>query len=270
MSENIILNVGGGGNGAALNFKVVGNPQPALPSENTIWVNTDTPITGYEFSATEPVEPIEGLVWISTGTSSPVEFNALKKNGIQVYPLSAKQYVDGALVDKTVAIYQGGAWNDLFIGKIYEDGVQYLSLSYIINGANAPVYNDSYISLTWNTKSGTGAVVVYTTDKINVSGFEKLTLEYSYLKNTCYRESYAQVGLVSTVSVDGNGALVNPVAVASLTFRDEPTVYTNSKFEVDINSVTGEYYVAFSIGSTNRDSAADREYDFRVTDLYLS
>ena len=84
-------NIGGCGSGG-LNFKVVGGTsQPTNPKENTIWVNTSTTITGYVFSAAEPAAPEEGMVWITTGTSSTVEFNALKKNGIQVYPISAKQ-----------------------------------------------------------------------------------------------------------------------------------------------------------------------------------
>lgn len=101
---------GFGGGGANLNFKVVGNLQPTSPRENTIWLNTDQEITSWIFSAAEPETPEEGMVWFSVGTSSPVEFNALKKNAIQVYPLSAKQYVDGAWVTVTAMSYQGGEW----------------------------------------------------------------------------------------------------------------------------------------------------------------
>ena len=80
-----------GGGCTSLNFKVVGNPQPSNPKEHTIWVDTDVPISSYVFSATEPEAPEEGMVWISIGTSSAVEFNALKKNALQVYPIAAKQ-----------------------------------------------------------------------------------------------------------------------------------------------------------------------------------
>lgn len=41
--------------GAGLNFKVVGGTtQPSSPKENTIWVNTDTPITSWDFSSEAP------------------------------------------------------------------------------------------------------------------------------------------------------------------------------------------------------------------------
>lgn len=110
MNENMIFNLGSSGGGTSLNFKVIGNPQPETAKDNTIWVDTDAEITSWVFSATQPETAAEGMVWISTGTSSAVEFNALKKNGIMVYPIAAKQYVSGAWVDKTAKSYQNGKW----------------------------------------------------------------------------------------------------------------------------------------------------------------
>lgn len=105
-------NTGGGGGGGGLNYKVVGGTSaPSNPKENTIWVNTSTEITSHVFSATQPTGS-EGMVWFKTETICNVNFNALKKNVLQVYPLSAKQYVSGAWVDKTAKIYQGGAWKE--------------------------------------------------------------------------------------------------------------------------------------------------------------
>lgn len=101
-------NTGGGG---GLNFRVIGGTSaPSSPKENTIWVNTATTITGWTFSATQPEKPAAGMVWISTGTSSTAEFNALKKNGIMVYPVSVKQYVGGVWAGKTAMTYQNGSW----------------------------------------------------------------------------------------------------------------------------------------------------------------
>ena len=53
---------GAGGGGTALNFKVVGNPQPESAKGNTIWVNTDVPIGAWYFAATQPENLIEGRV----------------------------------------------------------------------------------------------------------------------------------------------------------------------------------------------------------------
>ena len=125
MSNTVALyGFGGSGGGGGLNFKVVGGTtQPTNPTENTIWVNTSVSITDWVFSAAEPTAQKEGMVWISTGTASGREFNALKKNGIQVYPLAAKQYIGGAWVDVTAKSYQDGAWGDWIPkGALYYKG----------------------------------------------------------------------------------------------------------------------------------------------------
>lgn len=110
----MILNMSGGG-GTSLNFKVVGNPQPNNPSNNTIWLNTDVPITRWLLSPTEPSSSESGMAWITIGSSGPVSFNALKKNGIQICPISAKQYINGAWVDKTAKSWQDGKWVDWIV-----------------------------------------------------------------------------------------------------------------------------------------------------------
>ena len=112
-----------GAGSTALSFKVAGGTAaPASPKETTIWVHTDTEITNWIFSAAEPENPLAGMVWISTGTFSPVEFNALKKNCIHVYPMSAKQYLNSAWVDKTAKTYQNGAWADWWNGELFING----------------------------------------------------------------------------------------------------------------------------------------------------
>ena len=113
----------------SLGFEVVGGTSaPSNPKENTIWVNTSTSITSWVFSATQPTRAT-GRVWISVGASSSVAFNALKKNNITVYPLSAKQYVSGKWVDKTAKIYQNGAWVDWWDGQLYENGNQFTNVT---------------------------------------------------------------------------------------------------------------------------------------------
>lgn len=268
----MILNLGGGGTSLNFDVKAYATEEALLaatPKENTIGVITTTEITGWVFSATEPENPSEGMVWISTGSSSAVEFNALKKNGIQVYPLSAKQYVSGAWVDVTAMSYQGGEWVEWWNGEVYEEGVQHLPLTYYLRGAPEPVFEESFISLKW-TNSSSGAVLVHTVDKYDVAKFNTLTLRYSYLKNHAYQTSYVQVGLISDIDVNKNGSLVNPVAVAGITLKDKTTVYTNDKFVADISSVEGQYYIAFSIGQDNSGNSITRSYDFRVTNLLLS
>lgn len=119
----------GVGGSNPLNFKVVGGTtQPETAKENTIWIDTDEKITGWVFSATAPSSAEPGTVWISTGTSSTVEFNALKKNDIQVYPLSAKQYISGAWVEKSAKSFINGAWQS-WIHDLYTDGSEWETAS---------------------------------------------------------------------------------------------------------------------------------------------
>ena len=95
----------------ALGFEIVGNPQPSNPKANTIWIDTDTEITSWIFSTTQPNTAAEGMVWIYTDTKSSAKFNALKKNCITVYPMSSRQYVNGEWVTKTAKSYQAGKWS---------------------------------------------------------------------------------------------------------------------------------------------------------------
>lgn len=160
----------GVGGGVALNFKVVGNPQPEAPRENTIWVNTDVPIGVWYFSATQPENMAEGEVWFRTGTSSSTAFNALKKQNIMVYPLQAQQYINGALVDVTAKIYQDGAWQSVLVPAEYQ-AVEYIegTGTQYINCDVAPKINFSF-----------DAVMAFTQDTAALAGLYKSSGGYGY------------------------------------------------------------------------------------------
>ena len=77
------------GGGANLNFKVVGGTTaPSDPKENTIWVNTDTAIHAWDFSATEPTKRSKNknmvLVDASTTTKNGVTFTVNSNGSITV------------------------------------------------------------------------------------------------------------------------------------------------------------------------------------------
>lgn len=134
-----------GGGGANLNFKVVGGTtQPTSPKENTIWVNTRTKISEWTFSATQPVNPTDGMVWFSTGKSSSVEFNALKKNRLNVYPISVKQYISGKWTNKTAKTYLNGKWTDWAIALYFvESGVKNADQTYISSTQNSTLSSEN-------------------------------------------------------------------------------------------------------------------------------
>ena len=119
-----------GGGGMSLNFKVVpGLTQPVTASENTIWVKVEA-IGDWYFSATQPENLRELDVWILVNEYSPVEFNALKKNGIQVYPVAAKQRIGGELVEVDAMSYQGGTWVEWITDVyLYDNGDECVAIT---------------------------------------------------------------------------------------------------------------------------------------------
>lgn len=217
--------------GTSLNFKVVKNPQPTNPSQNTIWVNTDQKITGWYFQPTQPENMAEGEVWFSVDTYSPVAFNALKKNSIQICPISAKQYVSGMLVNKTANIYQGGKWVELVADiLIYENGTQYKSLVSIAGTVN---FGIGYITLSANNSGSR----VGTADKINLTKFKTVTVDYSD------KTSAAEISI--KIMSDRNNVIT----------RQNHINTTNGTISCDISSVTGDCYVEVQLYSEKSASA---------------
>lgn len=236
---------------SSLNFNLVGNPQPASPTENTIWIDTDAKITSRIFSATAPENPSEGMVWILTGTSSTVEFNALKKDGIQVYPLSAKQYVSGAWVDVTAMSYQGGKWVEWFVwnGELYDSGKEYESVTggwFITNGRTSGydlgegTKNADNITLSCPDEST--SVAATTTKSIDLTNYSTLKVNITDIKRF--------VVLV----IDKNQNMGNTGAA-------DLWIEGTGVFSLDVSSFTGSYYVSFSTWHANDEGATRAEFD---------
>lgn len=237
-----------------LNFKVVGNPQPTSPSENTIWLNTDVPITGYDFSANEPTNPVDGMVWVAVRSSSTVAFSATKKNPVMVYPISAKQYVGGAWTNKKAEIYQIGAWKPVF-SEIY----------IVRNGA----LNDVPIAVdrTGNTVTqGNGYAVfsaskntigVFTTeDTYDLTQYKKLRITIT--AGLSYAVSGKSPGLVigtsrPTSTANSSASITNVIAFKAfpVTGGESVCAVTAGTYELDVTDYTGEHYVGLIIGGSN-------------------
>ena len=106
MSEALLVRRGGSG----LDFRVIGAAaEPAVCREKDIWVATDQPVTGTVFSAEQP-QGREGLLWVRTGSSSPVAFPADRRGTLYVYPESCYQYLNAAWTEKTAMSRLSGAW----------------------------------------------------------------------------------------------------------------------------------------------------------------
>ena len=249
----MIFNMTGG---ASLNFQVKTYPSETElkadnPKENTIGIITTTTMTSWVFSATEPTEPKTGMVWIAVGASSSVEFNALKNNTLQVYPLKAKQYEGGKRVDKVAYSYQNGEWvefikylingNDLCEGitggwtahaKVYNAEV---------NKGDTPVLTKNSDSVTIRlSQTGFACGLYATTKKINLDNVDKL---YINAVGNGVNNNGGETAIL-LYSAIGNLATENTVAYVGITTEDKT-------HELPVTDYDGEYFVVIRLLSTN-------------------
>lgn len=232
--------------GAGLNFKIVGGTaQPASPKENTIWVNTDLEITGWGFD-TEPAEYLTtGGVWIKTSTNGNVEFNALKKNGICIYPQSCMQWDGTKYVSKDVKVYKNGQWLALKIwflqgGEPYRDATGGWAVIDTPNGAHQPATIDGD-GITFLTTANTYREIAteLPVDFTNIN-----TLYFSVPRISLSGGDYRRfsMGINSTRThklVNNNeaeGWLVEK-------FIKDPQPATNLLYSLDTSSVNTECYI---------------------------
>lgn len=228
MAEGIILRRGGGAGG--LNFKVVGGTtQPGNPKENMLWVNTGAEITGWTFQPKEPANALEGMVWIVTNQTGLIEFNALKKNGIHIYPFGAQQYIGGAWTIVEIWMYKEGSWLAVTTETfVYRDGVENTAL---IGGwsTTGSVTNDGE-----NLVFKGSNVKASTVNKIDLSMYTRLVFT---AKNTA--GAAAQVGYGSTPT----------------SFAGQATIkaYINdfTDIELDLSGTSGEYYLIVQSASAS-------------------
>lgn len=244
----MIFNVTGGG-GAGLNFKLITAASvDALPdsaAENTIAVIPDTAINGYAFSATEPGSPTPGMLWIKIGASSTVPFNALKKNNVMVYPLTAQQYIGGAWVSREAYTYQGGKWVEWWDGELYDSGNLYESVTggwetvplvYSSDDGGAPTitYNDDSLYIVGGTS---GAAIL--ANKIDLTEYSTLNFE-----GVMYAAANPSIRVQLCIWSD-LGAKYNDNVVASAKGT------TDTGQTLDISGLSGEYVIGFYLYGTS-------------------
>lgn len=226
----------GTGGASPLNLKIIGNPKPQTAKENTIWIDTAEEITGWIFSSTQPDDMAEGQLWIATDKRSSASFNVLKKNGIQIYPVSAKQYISGQLVAKAAQIWKGGKWVD-WMAYLYNAGDTCDALSGgwgnfgSLNqfSANAADPNGKRaMALNTGTNSSQNWGYASTLRKIDLSNFLLLQARVSGGR---WAAGYPRIGYGSTQS-----------AYAAFA---EATSELEQDIALDISNEQGEWYVLF-------------------------
>lgn len=227
----MIFNMTGGG--APLNFKVVPNPQPDTAKENTIWVDTDR-INNYYFSATQPEGMVDYDVWFPVGTSSTVEFNALKKGGIQVYPLSAQQMVSGVLKDVTAKSYQGGVWKE-WIEVIDFDLTNWTKKNpYPSRSYTQGTYDLSSKTLKGSITKDYQHVVLVKNEKMNFQSANTLNMIYSISKNMSSN---------GAIFVKLSSSFSDPADNTCVVNQQITEQATNKEISIDVSSVNSSYYL---------------------------
>lgn len=191
MADAYICRRGGSSGGAGGSELVIvgGTTSPAKATHNTIWVDTPTEITSYVLAGTEPAIPIAGMVWITIGAGGAKMVAPVGDEWVVVYPMSAKQYVDGAWVTRTAKSYQNGEWVEWAIDTVlYESGAFNEDIPHFSSKTpdNATItYSDSYINMASvankvsETYEGFGP--------INIAGFSRLIV---VLSNTSDKNIY--------------------------------------------------------------------------------
>lgn len=173
----------------------------------------------------------EGTVWFPVGTSSPVAFSATKKNPVMVYPLSAKQHVSGAWVDKEAESYQGGEWHD-WTTYIYNLGWDAASGLNVASGSGAPNISvgtsGGYLTLSRPTTWNSWAKAV-TPETYDLTGVDTIYCETGSMAS--WSGSPVRFG----VAKSGDSL---PTAAVSLT-------ESNTVYSLDVSALSGEYVVGF-------------------------
>ena len=253
-------NIGGGGaqlNFAVKRYRTEAELLAATPKENTIGVISEVDITSYVFSAAAPDAPEEGTVWFLTGTSSATEFNALKKNALRVYPISAKQYVGGSWVDVPVMSYQSGSWAAWWNGELFLDGNQFEAVtggweSIIAEfgsdyGSSVPTMEIHDTLKVGYKVSATGidAGAAITKKKINLTDWKTLSVFVKELKCTAvsYYTSIISIDVWNDNDTTKTLADIRAASTSIYSGKDEVTL-TDLTANLDVSALSGEYYIA--------------------------
>ena len=226
----------------SLNFEVVGNPCPAAPKENTIWVDTDEPVTGWILSPAEPETVDSGTVWIATGDSAALSFNALKENAIVLCPLSAKQYRGGSWVSCSAQSYRKGSWTDWW------DGSALFSAGNTWDGVTGGWVGDPNLKFDDRPYASAGEVTdsalvihitpsnrsenIVTANEIDLTGF-------SYLKFTVTDWGGSGTGSAFVYRKD------------TTTLSAKVSINENKEYTLELPAGGGAYRVGFGISTSN-------------------
>jgi hypothetical protein len=200
----------------------------------------------------------EGEVWITTGTQSGVAFNALKKNSVQVYPISAKQYVSGAWKDVTAKSYQRGQWVEWFTYLLQSGAFEIAAAEYLHNtSTQSETKGDGYIEFSSTSSSGTDKTIVRgrrTEAAVDLTGIDTI---------------YAKVNVTSAVNETNTAgatlAILTGTTQSTKVAATEARAIGEGLMALDVSQYSGSYYIMFGAfayrGSSGSPTGTVRFYD---------
>lgn len=185
-----------------------------------------------ETASVTGTNPEEGMVWIPTGTSSTVPFNALKKNGITVCPLSAKQGVNGVWESKNARIYKDGNWKAFQFDVAPNTDLNWVSLSATVNKTPVSTSITHTVKSSYNGKNANSYAYV----DVDFTGYNTL---YAKCTHSCNNTSNSDnLWTLQLTSTSGD-------VVIYIMSREVPknSNSANEVFEnfVDVSALTGKY-----------------------------
>lgn len=178
------------------------------------------------------IMPEEGLVWIQENKASAVQFNALKKNSIEVSPSGASQCISGAWVSKDVVVFQDGAWVSLMHAFLYgANQFEGLTGGWESNGtlSDAGVYLKASNSSSWTHYA-------YTKNAVDLTDVNSLIFDIVTLNN------YSSTWVRCTVTATANDK-------SSYLARLVPT--KKGVQTLDVSGISGKVFINIQAGNTS-------------------
>ena len=216
-----------------LNFEVIAYTTEEemlaiVPSENTIGIVTNTPISLWAFSPEEPDPIVANMVWFATDITSNVEFNVLKDNIIKVYPIEVKQHIDGDWVSINAKCYMNGYWVDIVNHNILFDC-----------GDNTPVTGG------W-TKSGNASITTQSDGSWLIrqtSGSDTWT--YAYINNPIDLTKATKLNFTGSIPSGYARLCIWAIGADKRNEISSLNNVSNTTASIDVTTLSGSYQIGF-------------------------
>ena len=247
--SGIVIPVGmAGGGGAELDitaYSAVGS-LPTSADEGAVAIITTTAINVVHAAADEPTPDGSGDVWIWLGDNQLVDIDI--GSNILLPPKAAFQYISSAWTYIESYVYHSGAWVEVTL-YVYDTGDFYLVDSYsaVSYGGN------NYSQVTISLESGfIKYLCTGTGDRETRYGWTTTLVDLTDVDTI--RFSYSTTGAIDCCNFKVSTTRTNSAAASAA-----GTYGASQTKDLDVSSLTGEYYIGLeggrsSTGSANVDS----------------